>query len=350
MRAVTRRLREEINGRIFLRASLVLAPLILLAAWSGDPIWLRAGLITISTFIGMERSGLAPLGVVLHGIAILLGFSALLLALPTPPLFVGGCAVLATGAIALTARGAKLRSLGNFTFIPSLYLACEIGENLQHGMVWGQCLHFLPFATAAIIPTLIMSVVRHIRDNDPARGHGGQFHRVMRQVSLGDPQAWKESVIAVACAVALAATLVEWRHLGNGQWVIWSAASVVTGNAGTARAKLKNRAIGATIGVPAGIGIGQLVPHTVFAFDLTVLAATMTLVAFSRYIVGFGVRCMFIAIAFMIAGLTASVAAERVINVVIGGLIGLAFVLGIHFIAIRRQGSGAAHEAVALDS
>jgi len=60
-------LRKEITGWILVQAVLVLAPLVLLATLSGNPIWLRAAILTISTYIGFERSGLAPLGVVLHG-------------------------------------------------------------------------------------------------------------------------------------------------------------------------------------------------------------------------------------------------------------------------------------------
>jgi hypothetical protein len=329
LRAAAGILQDEINGRILLRAVLVLSPLVLLAALSGDAIWLRAAIVTISSFIGFERSGLAPLGVLLHGIAILAGFSALLLALQIPVIFVCGCALLAGGAIALTAGGAKLRSLGNFTFIPAVYLACEIGEGKAYRDLLGQCLHFLPFAASAIVPTLILSVTERT-------GAAGRIFRIMRQTDFGNPQLWKEPVLAVTFAVALAATLVEWRHLGNGQWTIWSAASVVTGNAGTARAKLGNRSIGALIGVPVGIGIGQLAPHDAFAFDLTVLASFLTIVAFSRYVVGFGTRCMLIAAAFMIAGDTASVAAERVSNVILGGVIGLVCVLGFHAFAVRQ--------------
>ena len=329
MRAAAGMLGNEINGRILLRAVLVMSPLVLLAASTGNPIWLRAAIVAISTFIGFERSGLAPLGVLLHGVAILAGFSALLLALQIPAIFVCGCALLAGGAIALTARGAKLRSLGNFTFIPAVYLACEIGENTLARDLLTSCLHFLPFAAAAIVPTLILSL------SGPG-GIRGNF-RILQASDFGKPQPWREAVLAVTFAVALAATLVEWRHLGNGQWTIWSAASVVTGNAGTARAKPGNRAFGALIGVPAGICLGQLGPHGAFAFDLTVLASFLTIVAFNRYIIGFGTRCMLIAAAFMIAGESASVAAERVSNVILGGVIGLVFVVGFHAVAIRRM-------------
>jgi uncharacterized membrane protein YccC len=158
----------------------------------------------------------------------------------------------------------------------------------------------------------------------------------MRQTDLGVPQRWREAVLTATVAVALAATLVEWRHLGNGQWTIWSAASVVTGNYGTARIKLGNRAAGALIGVPAGIGIGELLPHGVFAFDFVVLTSFLTIVAFRSYVLGFGMRCMLVASAIMIAGQTAAVAAERVSNVILGGLIGLLCVLVFHAISGRQ--------------
>jgi hypothetical protein len=321
---------KEINGWVLLQALLVLAPLVLLAVWSGNPVWLRASIVTISAYIGFERSGLTPLGVVVHGFAILAAFALLLLALQIPPVFVCGCAVLAGSAIALTARGAKLRSLGNFTFIPAVYLACEIGESTPAQELSRQCLEFLPFAAVAIIPALILSIVRQARST-------GSFFLLMRQTDLGKPQLWREPVLAVTFAVALAAALVEWRHVGNGQWTIWSAASVVTGNSGTARVKLGNRAIGALIGVPAGIGIGQLLPHGVFAFDFVVLVSFLTIVAFRSYVFGFGMRCMLVAIAIMIAGETAAVAAERVSNVILGGVIGLVCVMVFHALAARRS-------------
>jgi hypothetical protein len=74
-----------------MRAVIVLTPLILLAMISGDGIWLRAALVTISTFIAMERSGLAPLGTLLHGVAIIGSYLALLAAQTAEPLFVAGC-------------------------------------------------------------------------------------------------------------------------------------------------------------------------------------------------------------------------------------------------------------------
>jgi len=54
-----------------------------------------------------------------------------------------------------------------------------------------------------------------------------------------------------------------------------------------------------------------------------VLGATLTLLSFSRYVVGFGMRCFFIALAAAFAGGASGIAEERVANVIIGGVFGI---------------------------
>ena len=51
----------EIDTAALARASLVLTPLVLAAARSGNSDWLLAAIVTISAYIAMDRSGLAPL-------------------------------------------------------------------------------------------------------------------------------------------------------------------------------------------------------------------------------------------------------------------------------------------------
>lgn len=315
------------------RAAMALAPLIFVACWSGDVTWLRAAVVTISTFIAMERSGLAPLGVALQGLAIMLGFLGLLCAQARAPLFVFACVAMATASILLTIRGAQLRSAGNFTFIPALYLACEIGESVAPHALLMHGLTFLPFAVAALIPTIALSAILHAQDTESATGLWKNLGRLRRNIDPGEGKPWKATAITVALAVAGAAALVQWQHLENGQWVIWSAASVVTGDAGSARLKLLDRALGAVAGVPAGIGIGQLVPHNPLCYGLASLASILTLAGVRRYVVGFGLRCLFSALAIVVAGHAASIAAERLINVLLGSVIGIVFVFGVHAIA-----------------
>src|SRR5262249_17287857 len=117
--------------------------------------------------------------------------------------------------------------------------------------------------------------------------------------------------------------LVEVLDLKQGQWVIWSAASVVVGDLSASTGKLKLRAIGAFVGVPLGLLAGISLPQSRIGYSLAVLAATLTLISFSRYVVGFGLGCFFIALAAGFAGGASGVAEERVANVIIGGVFGL---------------------------
>jgi uncharacterized membrane protein YccC len=143
--------------------------------------------------------------------------------------------------------------------------------------------------------------------------------------------------VAVILAVTVAAVIVERFDIEHGQWVIWSAASVVTGDAASARIKFQDRLVGATIGVPFGIVLGVFVlPHTRFVFDLVALLAVLTFVAFQRYRVGFGARCAGVARDLIVAGHSALTASERVANVVLGCIVGIVFVLAVHAIVLGQ--------------
>jgi hypothetical protein len=320
------RLRAEIEIGELTRCVLVLLPTVLVALVTGDEAWWGAGIATISSFVAMERSGLAPLGVVLHGVAMTVGFLVLLAALPVTPLFVLGATALAVGAVWLTAAGAKLRFLGLFTFIPAVYIACETAEAAPAGAAFQAGLAFVPILAVALVPVLLLSAVTHHQTRNAGTRYARHISRVMRWAEWGSRDRTAESMVAVALAVAAAAWLVKAQHLPHGQWVIWSAASIVTGNAATGRRKARDRMAGAIVGVPVGIVLDLLVPHNAVTYGLTTTASLLTIVAFRRYVLGFGLRCAGAALALMLVGQTSAVAAERAGNVILGGLIGLLFV------------------------
>jgi hypothetical protein len=333
------------------RAMLVLAPLVLAAALSGDANWLLAAIVTVSAYIAMERSGLAPLGVVLHGLAIVAGFMALLAAQAIPLLFIIGCAALASTSVLLTARGANLQSLGIFTFIPALYLACEAAEAaaphqlVQHGTA------FLPFVMVALLPVLLLSAFDHICACGPGVNRLHHFRRILRWSELGVRSFYGEAMIAAALAVAVAASAVEWWHIEHGQWVIWSAASVVTGDAASGNKKLRDRITGAIVGVPAGIGVGWLLPQGAQAYvgiacGVATILAVLSLVALRPYVVAFGLRCGCAGFGLLLASHSTAIAAERTANVVLGGIIGIAFVLIIRAVAGAFQPARNHHDII----
>lgn len=313
------------------RTLAVCAPTIALYGATGDARWLLASIATVSIAIAVERVGIAPLGALAQSAAIVAGFLSLSCALSAWPAFVAGCAVLAAAAVALSRCGARLRSLGNFVFIPSLYLTCEAAA-AHHSAT-----RLVPYLGAAMLPAIALSGVQAWR-NAPAAHRLHALARWRGARELGRPAASSDAaqaIVAVALAVAAAALLVEWRHIDNGQWAIWSAASVVTGDAATARVKLRDRGLGALAGVPLGLAAGHALPHGALVYTLATLASVLTLVAFRHYATGFGARCACIACASWVAQQSTAIAAERVVNVLAGGLIGIACVLATHWFATR---------------
>lgn len=313
------------------RTLAVCAPTIALYGATGDARWLLASIATVSIAIAVERVGIAPLGALAQSAAIVAGFLSLSCALSAWPAFVAGCATLAAAAVALSRCGARLCSLGNFVFIPSLYLTCEAAA-AHHSAT-----RLVPYLGAAMLPAIALSGVQAWR-NAPAAHRLHALARWRGARELGRPAASSDAaqaIVAVALAVAAAALLVEWRHIDNGQWAIWSAASVVTGDAATARVKLRDRGLGALAGVPLGLAAGHALPHGALVYTLATLASVLTLVAFRHYATGFGARCACIACASWVAQQSTAIAAERVVNVLAGGLIGIACVLATHWFATR---------------
>jgi hypothetical protein len=321
-----------------MHAALVLAPLVAVAIASGQPIWLQAAIVSGSAFIVMEKTNLAPLGVALHGIAIAAGFLVLLATISTPPAFVGATAAMAAASILVTAKGDKLRPLGNFTFIPALYLACETAEGTPRGVLLDRGLAFLPYIAAAMVSVIVLAAALHVRDRDLGVSHIRHLTRFRRRVvDHGVAASVVEAMVAVTLAVACASIIVERRHLDHGQWVIWSAASVVTGDAASARRKLGDRMLGAFVGVPIGVTLGFLMPHSGIILKLATIGAVLSLIAFRRYPLGFGLRCALVALALIDDGQSVAFAAERVENVALGGAIGLVFVFGVHGLMVVQQ-------------
>ncbi|WGD54745.1 FUSC family protein [Bradyrhizobium sp. CB1650] len=305
-------LSREIKTGELLRALAVVGPIVAAYFVSREPALLNLGLIAVSLFIPALKLRLTPKAVALHYLTVLLTFGTLFLAAPIKPLFVVLTALAGFLAVAVTRYGDNLRTLGNWIFIPAIYLACEVREGVSAAEA-------LRHAGVIVVSSpLALALVCGVRIYDQRRG------RDAAASSYGPPSPeWFLPAAATAMAVFAAAALVELLDLAQGQWVMWSAASVVVGDLSASTGKLKQRAIGALIGVPLGFLAGFVLPIGRAGYALAVLGATLTLISFSRYIIGFGLRCFFIALAASFAGGASGIAEERVANVITGGAFGL---------------------------
>lgn len=318
-----RRLETVIDTRALGRAMFAFVPLLLLAFVSGKSEWFSVAIIPVSMLIALDRSQLAPLGVLAHAIAITAGFVILMASLAHPLLFIMATSLLGMGSVLVTAGSKTLQSLGSFTFIPALYLACENAEGIAKQALVTKAIEVIPLLIVAALPILLVASVEHFgsrRAEVPSLAYFGKWTRLPPNTERGS---YKEQMITVALAVACAATLVEWRHIDHGQWVIWSAASVVTGNATSAREKFRNRITGAVVGVVIGMIVGLLIPHAMPILVLVTFGALLTLICIRPYTLAFGTRCACVATAIVLAGQPWISGGERLVNVAAGSAIGL---------------------------
>ncbi|SPB15404.1 hypothetical protein NOV72_02630 [Caballeronia novacaledonica] len=321
------RLTDEIKIWPLLRATIALVPFVVLALASGNDLWMKASLLAISTVIAEDSLALRPPGVAAHGLAIIAGTYLLLLAERVPTLFVVVCMMLAAGVILLASRGKTLRALGNWTFLPVLILANELQGGRTIDALLREVPASLPYLLAALVPALVSAHVR---------SRGKPAARWSNLDDFGVRAPFGEDLAAMLASVGMAAAMVVLAHMDHAQWVIWGAASIVTGSVDTARTKLKNRAFGVIVGVPVGIVLGKfVVPHSEMAVTLATLAVFLTLVAFQRYVVAYFLRCVFVALAIMLANQSAADAFERLTHVLAGGVIGIVCVFVAHAVAGR---------------
>jgi uncharacterized membrane protein YccC len=125
----------------------------------------------------------------------------------------------------------------------------------------------------AILPVVVISALEHRKTRPSNVSPLLHFRAVLSWGKRNESTPYLEAMVATGLAVGLAAhTVMAWR-LVHGQWMIWSAASVITGDLTSGRQKLRDRMAGALVGIPAGIGAGIFLPHSAFAYDLALLIA-----------------------------------------------------------------------------
>ena len=140
---------------------------------------------------------------------------------------------------------------------------------------------------------------------------------------------WARSV-----SVMLAAVFIEWRGLHDGQWTVWSAASVTNADTALALAKFRDRALGALAGVATGLVVGPQLPPWPAIYGLAMVCIFLTITVIRRYAFSYGARCFFVTLAAFGAHHGSGTANDRVFNVLIGGAIGL--VVTVAFMAVAR--------------
>ncbi len=106
------------------------------------------------------------------------------------------------------------------------------------------------------------------------------------------------------------------------EWVIWSSLSVVYPELDAVLLKFKHRAMAGGIGVCAGLGIGLVLPHSILVPYFFFILICLSLKMFRDYFVAYLLRSGCVVIYAVNQG-SMQIAFDRILNVVLGGMIGL---------------------------
>ena len=308
-------LRAHLHERGLWLGLLSTAPLLGTALATGDPVWLRAGLVGVSLVLGWLESGLTPIGVTMQAMAITALFLLLAATRDHPVLFALIAAAAACAVVRLGCFGARLRTTGAFSFIPAVYLAFDISAK-HPGL--HMAMSSLPAIAASLASVFAVMFI----------GQGCWRAKLGRRRTAvipdwGSARAHALPMTAAALSVGLVTALVLCLPLTSGQWAVWSALSIVTADPGREGRKLRDRCIGACLGVPVGVLLSLALPGGRFVEAGAMLAAMMTLVAIRHYLVCIASRWALVAIAAAASGASPLAVSERILDVVGGGVVGL---------------------------
>lgn len=334
------RLRQYFDLARLGRMLLMLAPAAACYLYGGDSASMRAGFAGVWLMMVAEKMRPSLWLLLLQGGAIALSMGLFCAAFAIPWLFVLLCAVFGGVAVWLGRWGALWQSLGNYCFLPALYLGCEL--NADGARALAAYSDFLSWYALALVPPALV-LLGKLAASEP-RGLCGAVPVFLRRSGWLPPlqhDAARARVAGGAAIVRTAAVLLGAlvvRHFGlpSGEWLIWSAASVVTGSLATAQRKAGDRVAGAVLGAGAGVALSwlalQLAPallrdsHAVVAACTAVTAVSLG--CCPHYRLAFGLRSMMCVVLAASAGAGYGAGLLRPENVLLGGLIGAGLTYG----------------------
>lgn len=213
-------LKNEIKIWSLLRGIIALFPFAFLYLSTDNPLWIQASVLTMATLIVEERLELTALGVLLHGMIVIIMFYLLFLTQLKPVLYVISCSLAAMTIFWITMKGNKLRHLGSWTFIPAIILATEFAAETQPEKLLQQAPQFLPYFLVALLPSLLIAHYDKVRAFYKKQVTHYHPLRLSGLGDFGEQNPYIENMISMAVAVCISAFLVEYFHMDNGQWTM----------------------------------------------------------------------------------------------------------------------------------
>ena len=337
-------LKSQVNWQSLGLGILTLLPFMIGYFIFHNHLFFNVGLVAISLFIPMARNNTSIFIIVLQFLLIVLCFNLLFFAFFKPVIFVILCALMAFCTIYFTKHGSGFRTIANFIFIPAVYLTCELqGQSQSEAHLMTVYTHFMFLMPEAFLITLVIFFGKTLlvqrtypcnnkNDNGIKNLYKHLLTKFSKDFEVGKAEInWVKPAIAIFAGVLIAAGLIIYFQISEGEWVIWSTAAVITNDLNRSRKKAGERLIGLFIGIPLGLLVGPFLGKDIVFYSLATFGVMLTLVAFKQYWMAFSSRCFLITLASYIASPTSQIALERLENVILGGIIGMATLYIAHF-------------------
>lgn len=336
-------LRQELRLPSILRTLTALAPGVVTFVVTGDPIYLKLCVVTVSLWAGVVRVSQSLWLLIGHATVLATIMSVLYAALPCPYLFAGLCAIGAFFRAYIARGGVHLRSLGDFTLLPAVYLACEIYATDDGGpgstLAYVQTLEHFPISVASVVFTLCLwQGWVHWTESGRHRpmAYAAAAHRALAHIGrLSDITVGGKPVelpsydpTALAClhslAVLVTGVWVTLVQLPHGQWAILSATAVITGDLRKLPSVLRDQIFGVVLGVAAAVALVPFLTFSEAVYGLMMVGAALAAIAFSRTVVSGASKAFFAVLIAQAMGSGTRLGYERVEDVVAGALTGVA--------------------------
>lgn len=219
----------------------------------------------------------------------------------------------------LISRDEKLRSLGSFIFIPSIYLAFEVHKEMVNEWLY---LYLL----AGAVPIFLLSFIKDRK----VRAGDWTLEKIISIIYKNTQYNRKLILIfVITCFLATVIALVF--NIPEAQWLIWSSQSVICITAEESWDKYKKRIIGAILGVTSGLFLGTILEgvlsesYLISGFIFTIILITLVLPV--HYLITFTLRCMLITLYPIFCYVSLKkwymLGVYRLENILLGGLIGI---------------------------
>lgn len=305
---------NQISSKKWLLICIALAPSFLFGIHYGYWVALEMMILSSSFYRPQRKLRWGIAAILCQELVIMIGFYLLYHSLGHPIVFALACTIWAGLSMGLIIHGKHLRSLASWVLIPSLYFAIDFKDSLFIHSISHNWLTIAQLLVIAALGPVIVCVYKYVTDKNGEYvlwGFNGALRPHFDSSSI-------KTILALMVAVFITSLIVWWFKLPHGEWIIWSTASVSTGQTKSMHKKIFHRGSGALIGVVVGISmVFALQGYSPIIFEIAALLIPFTLFI-DAYPVAFASRCTLIALAAGTLPHSEFEAGYRMLNVFIG--------------------------------